>query len=83
MLVSRQRLLNAKEDGTAPKPIISYGLITSGNVVMKSGEDCDIITTRDNIIAFEMEDAKVWDNLLRVVIKGFCDYADSHKNKER
>jgi hypothetical protein len=49
---------------------------------MKSGEDCDIIATKDNIIAFEMEGARVWDNLLCVVIKGVCDYADSHKNKE-
>jgi len=50
---------------------------------MKSGEDCDRIATIDNIIAFEAGDAKVWDNLLCVVIKRVCDYADSHQNKER
>ena len=41
-----------------------------------------MIATRDNIIAFEMEGAGVWDNLPYVVIKGVCDYIDSHKNKE-
>jgi nucleoside phosphorylase len=29
-----------------------------------------------------MEGAGVWDNFPCVVIKGVCDYADSHKNKE-
>jgi len=81
-LVPRHRLLKAKETSAAPKPIIHYGLIASGDTVMKSGEDRDTITTRDNIIAFEMEGAGVWDNLPCVVIKGVCDYADSHKNKE-
>jgi nucleoside phosphorylase len=56
--------------------------IASGDTVMKSAEDRDTIATRDNIIAFEMEGAGVWDNLPCVVIKGVCDYADSHKNKE-
>jgi hypothetical protein len=40
---------------------------------MKSGEDRDIIATRDNIIAFEMEGARVWNNLPCVVINGVCD----------
>jgi nucleoside phosphorylase len=29
-----------------------------------------------------MESAGVWDNFPCVVIKGVCDYADSHKNKK-
>ncbi|KKZ61951.1 hypothetical protein EMCG_03570 [[Emmonsia] crescens] len=36
------------------------------------------------VIAFEMEGAGIWDNLPGVlVIKGVCDYADSHKSKNR
>ncbi|KAI1036182.1 hypothetical protein LB504_011437 [Fusarium proliferatum] len=31
---------------------------------------------------FEMESAGVWDIFPCIVIKGVCDYADSHKNKE-
>jgi nucleoside phosphorylase len=81
-LVPRRRLLKAKESIAAQKPVIHYGLIASGDTVMKSGEDRDAIATGENIIAFEMEGAGVWDNLPCVVIKGVCDYADSHKNKE-
>jgi nucleoside phosphorylase len=81
-LVPRHRLLKAKESTAAQKPVIHYGLIASGDTVIKSGEDRDTIAARENIIAFEMEGAGVWDNLPCVVIKGVCDYADSHKNKE-
>jgi hypothetical protein len=48
---------------------------------MKSGEDRDEIATRDNVIAFEMEGAGVWEHCPSLVIKGVCDYADSHKSK--
>jgi nucleoside phosphorylase len=87
-LVPRRRLATAVqaagagEDADAQKPAIHFGLIASGDTVMKSGEDRDEIATRERVIAFEMEGAGVWDNLPCVVIKGVCDYADSHKNKE-
>jgi nucleoside phosphorylase len=49
---------------------------------MKSGEDRDYIAARDGVIAFEMEGAGVWENFPgSLVIKGICDYADSHKSK--
>ncbi|KAN0075055.1 hypothetical protein V8E54_007666 [Elaphomyces granulatus] len=62
-------------------PTIHFGLVASGDTVMKSGEDRDDIATRDSVIAFEMEGAGVWENFPSLVIKGVCDYADSHKNK--
>ncbi|KAN0073000.1 ankyrin [Elaphomyces granulatus] len=63
-------------------PVIHFGLVASGDVVMKSGEDRDDIAARDGVIAFEMEGAGVWENFPgSLVIKGVCDYADSHKNK--
>ncbi|KAH0023472.1 purine and uridine phosphorylase, partial [Aureobasidium melanogenum] len=65
----------------APTPFVHIGTIGSASTVMKSGEHRDFIARKDNIIAFEMEGAGVWDNLPCVVIKGVCDYADSHKNK--
>jgi nucleoside phosphorylase len=48
---------------------------------MKSGEDRDAIARKASVIGFEMEGAGVWDVFPCVVIKGACDYADSHKNK--
>jgi len=49
---------------------------------MKSGEDRDNVAARDGVIAFEMEGAGAWENFYScLVIKGVCDYADSHKSK--
>ncbi|THX52303.1 purine and uridine phosphorylase [Aureobasidium pullulans] len=68
-------------DAEAPTPLVHIGTIGSASTVMKSAEHRDLIAQGDNIIAFEMEGAGVWDNLPCVIIKGVCDYADSHKNK--
>ena len=63
-------------------PVVHFGLIASGDTVMKSGEDRDDIAGRDDVIAFEMEGAGVWESFPgSLVIKGVCDYADSHKSK--
>jgi len=62
-------------------PVIHFGKMGSGDTVMKSGQGRDRIANADGIIAFEMEGAGVWDQFSSVVIKGVCDYADSHKNK--
>jgi nucleoside phosphorylase len=48
---------------------------------MKSGQHRDEIARIEKVIGFEMEGAGVWDNILCIIIKGVCDYADSHKNK--
>ncbi|KAH7302954.1 hypothetical protein B0I35DRAFT_365815 [Stachybotrys elegans] len=48
---------------------------------MKSGEDRDRIAAEHDLIAFEMEGAGAWDEVPCIVVKGICDYADSHKNK--
>jgi nucleoside phosphorylase len=49
---------------------------------MKSGEDRNGIARENNIIAFEMEGAGIWDEVPCIIIKGVCDYADCHKNKK-
>ncbi|RKK65832.1 hypothetical protein BFJ71_g17938, partial [Fusarium oxysporum] len=78
-LVLRRRLETA---GVRPTPAVHFGLIASGNSVMKSGEDRDRIAAQEGVIGFEMEGAGVWDSFPCIVIKGACDYADSHKNKD-
>jgi nucleoside phosphorylase len=74
--------LTVEELQEAKKPLIHFGLIASGDMVMKSGLHRDQIASCENVIAFEMEGAGVWDNFPTVVIKSVCDYADSHKNKK-
>ncbi|KAL7937888.1 hypothetical protein V8C35DRAFT_290211 [Trichoderma chlorosporum] len=65
----------------AQKPVIHFGVIVSGDSVMKSGSRRDEIAAREKAIAFEMEGAGVWESFPTVVIKSVCDYVDSHKNK--
>jgi nucleoside phosphorylase len=82
-LVPRKRLerkRNLKPEA-AQSPEIFVGPIASGDAVMKSSEHRDQIAKEHNVIAFEMEGAGVWDELPCIVIKGICDYADSHKSK--
>jgi nucleoside phosphorylase len=62
-------------------PRVHIGLVASANTVMKSGEHRDCLVQSENVIGFEMEGAGVWDNISCIIIKGVCDYADSHKNK--
>ncbi|KZZ99565.1 Nucleoside phosphorylase domain protein [Moelleriella libera RCEF 2490] len=62
-------------------PSIHFGRIASSDSVMRSCQHRDDIIARENVIAFEMEAAGLWDLLPTVIIKSVCDYADSHKNK--
>ncbi|KAH7310873.1 nucleoside phosphorylase domain-containing protein [Stachybotrys elegans] len=74
-LISRDRLEEARE------PAIFVGRIASGDTVMKSGEHRDRVAAEHDVIAFEMEGAGAWDEVPCLIVKGVCDYADSHKNK--
>ncbi|CVK95911.1 uncharacterized protein FMAN_13834 [Fusarium mangiferae] len=75
-LVPRMRLRQE-----VPEPKVHFGRIASGDTVMKSGEDRDDIARKLGVIAFEMESAGIWDSLPCLVVKGACDYANSHKTK--
>ncbi|KAL4744225.1 nucleoside phosphorylase domain-containing protein [Aspergillus terricola var. indicus] len=63
-------------------PYIHYGLIASGDQVMKDSEIRDRLAQRYGILCFEMEAAGLMDELPTVVIRGICDYCDSHKQKQ-
>ncbi|KAK6358105.1 hypothetical protein TWF730_007460 [Orbilia blumenaviensis] len=64
------------------EPTIHYGLIASGNQVMKDGKTRDRLKKELDIICFEMEAAGLIENFPFLVIRGICDYSDSHKNKQ-
>ncbi|KAK6342187.1 hypothetical protein TWF730_001666 [Orbilia blumenaviensis] len=63
-------------------PEIHYGLIASGNRVMKYGVARDLLAEKMDIYCFEMEAAGLADVVECLVIRGICDYCDSHKNKD-
>ncbi|KAK5994609.1 hypothetical protein PT974_05088 [Cladobotryum mycophilum] len=85
-IVLRQALQEKKETEKssieeAQEPLIHIGAVASGDIVMKCGLDRDSIARDTDVIAFEMEGAGVWEEVPCIIIKGVCDYADSHKNK--
>ncbi|KAL2862506.1 5'-methylthioadenosine/S-adenosylhomocysteine nucleosidase family protein [Aspergillus lucknowensis] len=74
--------LVSRPSRAVPGPVIHYGIIASGNQVMKHGVTRDRLAKELGVICFEMEAAGLADNLPCLVIRGICDYSDSHKNKE-
>ncbi|KAK5075727.1 hypothetical protein LTR70_010044 [Exophiala xenobiotica] len=62
-------------------PQIFFGKLAESNQVMKSSLHRDNFAKEEKVLGYEMEGAGVWDNFPTIVIKGVCDYADSHKNK--
>ncbi|KAJ6445212.1 eukaryotic translation initiation factor 3 subunit B [Purpureocillium lavendulum] len=63
-------------------PNIHYGGIASGNQVMKHGITRDRLSRELDVICFEMEAAGLMDHFPCLVVRGICDYSDSHKNKQ-
>ena len=63
--------------------MVHYGTIASGNLVMRDGTTRDIVSSEfGGVLCFEMEAAGLMNSFPCLVIRGICDYADSHKNKK-
>jgi nucleoside phosphorylase len=60
-------------------PVVHYGLIASGNKVIKNAILRDELRDMHNIICFEMEAAGLMNTLPVAIIRGISDYADTHK----
>jgi nucleoside phosphorylase len=68
-------------------PEIHYGTILSGNTLVKDGTERDKIIKdvgekEEDCICFEMEAAGLMNSFPCLVIRGICDYADTHKNDQ-
>ncbi|KAF3934727.1 hypothetical protein ABW20_dc0106703 [Dactylellina cionopaga] len=63
-------------------PAIHYGLIASANQLMKNAEIRDKLAAEMDVLCFEMEAAGLMNQFPCLVIRGICDYSDSHKNKD-
>ncbi|KAF5857313.1 hypothetical protein ETB97_005962 [Aspergillus alliaceus] len=63
---------------------VHYGNVASGNSVLKDAKMRDVYAQDPelNILCFEMEAAGPMNNIPCLVIRGICDYCDSHKNDE-
>lgn len=62
--------------------MIHYGLIASANQLMKNGLVREKLATEHDILCFEMEAAGLMNHFPCLVVRGICDYSDSHKNKD-
>ncbi|EHK19587.1 uncharacterized protein TRIVIDRAFT_156208 [Trichoderma virens Gv29-8] len=61
---------------------IHYGTVASGNQVIRDGITRDKLSAKlGGVLCFEMEAAGLMNSFPCLVIRGICDYADSHKNK--
>ncbi|KAF2221527.1 nucleoside phosphorylase domain-containing protein [Elsinoe ampelina] len=79
-LCTKSRLVE-RPTRTKRGPALFYGLIASGDQVMKDALVRDSIARDEDIMCFEMKAAGVATAIPCLVIRGICDYADSHKAK--
>jgi len=63
------------------KPVVHYGIIASGNQVVKDSVVRDRLGDKFGAKCVEMEAAGLMDDFPCIVIRGICDYADAHKNE--
>ena len=71
-----------REDREDESFTVHYGTIASGNQVMRDGKTRDAISSEfGGVLCFEMEAAGLMNSFPCLVVRGICDYADSHKNK--
>lgn len=75
-LQSRPERSRNKRDKTA----IHYGLIASADRLIKDAEVRDKLSQAEGILCFEMEAAGLMDHFPCLIIRGICDYSDTHKN---
>jgi nucleoside phosphorylase len=63
-------------------PVVHYGTIASGNQVIRSALERDRVSNDlGGVLCFEMEAGGLMNHFPCLVIRGICDYSDSHKNK--
>jgi len=63
------------------EPFVHFGNIASSNQLQISAMERNRVQEEHEAICFEMEAAGVLEDSLCVVVRGICDYADSHKSK--
>lgn len=63
-------------------PVVHYGIIASADQLMKDAVARDRLSQQHGVLCFEMEAAGLSNDFPCVVVRGICDYSDSHKNDE-
>ncbi|KAK1147350.1 hypothetical protein N8T08_001427 [Aspergillus melleus] len=63
-------------------PAIHYGLIGSGNQIIKDAAYRDVFSASRNVLCSEKNAAGLMNHFPCIVICGVCNYADTHSNKQ-
>ena len=71
-----------RSDREDENPQAHYGIVASGNSVIKHAETRDRLGSSTGALCFEMEAAGLMLDFPCIIVRGICDYADSHKNKQ-
>jgi WD40 repeat protein len=74
--------LTSRQPRAFEDPVVHYGLIASGDQVMRHGATRERLRKELDVLCFEMEAAGLMDGFPCLVIRGICDYADTHKIKQ-
>ncbi|GMG10115.1 unnamed protein product [Aspergillus oryzae] len=77
---SEDRLVSRKPRRSTD-PVVHCGLIASGNQVMRDAVTREKLRKKHGVLCFEVEAAGLSNNFPCLVVRGICDYSDSHKNK--
>ncbi|KAJ6161292.1 hypothetical protein N7470_004688 [Penicillium chermesinum] len=62
-------------------PQFHYGIIASGNMIIKNGKARDQLAETTGALCYETATAGLMEDFPCLVIRGICDYADSHGYK--
>ncbi len=72
-----------RDERDTTDPEIHYGLIASGNAVIKdAAERAEVLRRLGDCLCVETEAAGLMNNFPCLVVRGICDYADAHKNDQ-
>lgn len=77
VLVQRTERTDALGDS-----VIHYGLVASANQEMNDAIIRDRLSEQKGVLCFEREAAGLMNNFPCLVIRGVCDYADTHPNDD-
>lgn len=71
-----------RQDRPNDEPVMHYGNIASGSAVVRDAIKRDQLGRTHGALCVEMEAAGLMNEFPCLVIRGICDYSDSHKNKD-
>jgi nucleoside phosphorylase len=75
-------VLRSEREKGKDNPAIHYGVIASADHLMEDAMLRDIIAKEEGVLCFEMEAAGLTNHFPCLIVRGICDYSDSHKNAE-